>query len=388
MTKLPRWLTVIYVAVFLDLVGFGMLIPDIQLRAEQLGAPGWLIGVMLASTFIIQVPISPHWGKLSDRIGRKPVLIACTAFSAAGMLCYGLAGTIPLMILSRVLSGFGGANVAVAQALVADGTSPEQRTVVMGRISAAITAGLVGGPVAGGFIGSYWNSHWVGYIAAAGSALGAILILLFVPQQKPKPQEGTSRRLLFDFGLLRELPQVRQIAIVATIAWFSLALLEGTFGRLIKQTMGFGKFEFGIIFGYESLIGFLIQALFLTWIITRIRDFKLLRLGYLLQGLGLAATPFAYLVPVPGVWLLVLILISTVYALGAGVAGPTVNSLASNLTPDHRQGELFGLLQGTRSIGFILGPIIGGALFDWWFAAPYLVAGLTCLSAALILRRS
>lgn len=365
-----------------------MLIPDIQLRADALKAPGWLIGLMLASTFIIQVPISPHWGKLSDRIGRKPVFLACTAFSAAGMLCYGLAGTIPLMILSRILSGFGGANVAVAQALVADGTPAEARTIAMGRIGAAVTVGLIGGPVAGGFIGEHLNSHWVGYLAGAGSTLGGLLVWFLVPKQTAEPPSTPPRKLLFDFGLLRELPQVRSIAIVATIAWFSLATLEGTFGRLIKQTMGFGKGEFGIIFGYESLIAFFVQAFLLAWIIKRIKDFKLLRLGYLMQGLGLAITPFAFLFPFQSLWLVVLLLISTIYALGAGISGPTVNSLASNLTPDARQGELFGLLQGTRSVGFIVGPILGGILFDWYYAAPYILAGLTCVVAAMILRKA
>ncbi|MEQ1822190.1 MAG: MFS transporter [Fimbriimonadaceae bacterium] len=388
MNKSPGWVNTVYAAIFLDLLGFGMLIPDIQLRAAAMKAPGWLIGLMLASTFLVQVPLSPHWGSLSDRIGRKPVLLACTAFSAAGMLVYGFAAAIPMMIFSRVLSGFGGANVAIANALIADGTPTETRTVALGRVGAAVTLGLIGGPVVGGYVGDSLGSHWVGWLAGAGSALGFLLIWLFIPKQAPtKAAEPRGRTLFFEFGLLKEIPQVRRVALVASIAWFSLATLEGTFGRLLDQTMGFGKKQFGIVFGYESFVGFVVQAFLLAWIVTRVKDFKLLRIGYLLQGLGLAITPFAFLFPVPGLWMIVLLAISTIYALGAGVAGPTVNSIASNLTPPERQGELFGLLQGTRSIGFIVGPILGGALFDWWYAAPYMVAGLTCIAAALILRK-
>lgn len=375
----------LYAAIFLDLFGFGMLIPDIQLRAQALGAPGWLIGAMLASTFIVQLFVSPQWGKVSDRVGRKPVLLICTAFSAAGMVVYGLAYAIPLLIASRIISGLGGANVAIAQALLADTTSEKDRTEAMGRIGAAISVGLIAGPVAGGFLGEI-SSAVVGFTAGASSALGLILILLLVPSPKPHDKAQTGKRMIFDFSLLRDLPKVRQLTMIAVVAWFSLATLEGTFGRLIKQTLGFGKQEFGIVFGYESLLGFLVQAFVIGWIAKRAKEEPLLRLAYVLQGLGLGLTPFVYLFPVPAAWLAVLLACSTFYALGSGFANPTINSLCSKLTPADRQGELFGLMQGARSIGFVVGPIVGGALFDYWFAAPYLLAGGTCLAAALMVR--
>lgn len=372
----------LYIAIFLDLFGFGMIIPDIQLRAEKAGAPGWLIGAMLASTFVVQLFISPQWGKLSDRIGRKPVLLICTALSASGLFIYGWATVIPLLILSRIISGLGGANVSIAQALLADATSDTERTAAMGRIGAAISVGLIAGPVAGGLVGHY-NSLLVGIMAGSSSLLGLIIILVLVPATQAH-EKVPGKRLLFDISLLRSFPNVRALVIVAAVAWFSLATLEGTFGRLIEHTLGFGKREFGIVFGYESLLGFLVQALLIAWIAKRIRDDKLLRIAYLLQGLGLGLTPFTYLFPAHSAWLVILLMCSTFYALGAGFANPTINSLCSKLTPSTRQGELFGLMQGARSIGFVVGPILGGALFDAWFAAPYLLAGLTCVGAALL----
>ena len=113
----------LYFAIFLDLTGFGMAFPDIQLRAEKFGAPGWLIGLALASYFITQFVVSPHWGRLSDRIGRKPVLLVCTALSAGSMVVYAFAGSIALIFLSRVLAGLAAANVVVAQAYIADKSS-------------------------------------------------------------------------------------------------------------------------------------------------------------------------------------------------------------------------------------------------------------------------
>lgn len=374
---------ILYLAIFLDLFGFGMIFPDIQLHAERIGAPGWLIGAMLASTFVVQMFVSPGWGRLSDRTGRKAVLVACTALSAAGLYLYGLADSIPLLIASRVVSGLGGANVAIAQALLADTTDGEGRTAAMGRIGAAISLGLIAGPVAGGFLGHH-SSFLVGMTAGSSSALGVILMAVFIRNSKPvEPVKGDRR--LFDFSLLRDLPRVRRLAVVAVVAWFALATLEGTFGRLIEHTLKFDQREFGIVFGYESLLGFLVQAVAIAKLAKIARDDRMLRIAYVMQGVGLGLTPFTYLFPIPAAWLAVLLFCSTLYALGSGFANPTVNSLCSKLTPAARQGELFGLLQGARSVGFVAGPILGGALFDVWFAAPYLLAAATCGAAALLI---
>ncbi len=375
----------LYAAIFLDLFGFGMIFPDIQLRAERMGAKGWVIGALLASTFVVQLLASPRWGRLSDRAGRKPILLACSALSAAGLLLYGVAVSIPLLFLSRVISGLGGANVAISQALLADETDEAERTSAMARIGAAISLGLVGGPAVGGFLG-HASSLAVGIAAGSSSFLGVLVILFLVRGSSVGPARAESPAkkpaAFFDFSLFRDLPRVRILVIVAGVAWFSLAALEGTFGRLIEHTLGFDQRQFGIVFGYESLLGFLIQALAVGWVAKRVRDDRLLRIAYIQQGLGLALTPFTYLFPLPVAWLAVLLFASTLYAVGSGFANPTINSLCSKLTGAGRQGELFGLLQGARSVGFVVGPVLGGALFDVWFAAPYLLAGVTCCVAS------
>ena len=370
---------------FLDLLGFGMLISDIQLRAESLvpkGAPtGMIVGSILAVTFLIQTIVSPWWGRLSDRWGRKPVILICTLLSAAAMALYGLANALPLIFASRVVSGFGAANVAIAQAEVGARTSPKLRSATLGRLSAAISAGLIVGAPLGGFIAEAFGSQVVGWVAATASLLGALAVLVLLTPSAPVPSDPDAKRPV-RFALLREIPAVRPYAIIAVVAWISLATLEGTFARLIHQLFGMGQREFGVLFGYESLLGVVVQALLLAWITRRFAEGALLRAGYLAQGVGLALNPLAAWIPVPA--LATLFLASTIYALGAGVANPMVNSICSRLTPDSRQGELFGLLQGARSIGFIVGPIVGGRLFDWQPASPYVVAGLVSIGAALL----
>lgn len=369
----------ILAAVLLDLLGFGMIIVDIQYKAKAFGASGLLIGALLTSTFIIQLFVSPRWGKLSDRTGRKPVLIICTLLSGGAMIVYGAATSLVWLFISRILSGLGAANVAVAQALVSDNSEPEHRTPAMGRIGAAISTGLIAGPVFAGLLTEFGKASWIGYVAGCCSLAGALAVGFGVRNAPPvRSDQGDRKRSAIDLSLLKDLPRLRPLIIVAAVAWFSLATLEGTFGQLIHKTLNFNQVEFGMIFGYESLLSVVIQGLLLAWLRKRIQDGPMLRIAYLMQGAGLALTPFA-----PG--LAVLFVASTFYAVGSGVANPTVNGLASTLTPPDRQGELFGLLQGTRSIGFAVGPMVGGALFDRYYAAPYLLAGGICAFAGIIL---
>jgi len=362
-------------AIFLDLFGFGMLIPDVQYRAEKLGMHGWEIGAALTITFVLQFLLSPLWGKASDQVGRKIILVLCTAFSAAGLLTYGFASAAWVIFLSRALSGLGGANVAIAQAYLSDISSAEGRTAALGRLGAAVSAGLIAGSAS---LALPASSHVnVGFVAGSLSLMGVFLLLLLPNGQVLEPSK--ERRVLFDFTLLRSFPALRSLVIVAVVAWFSLATLEGTFGRLIEATLGFHRTQFGQIFAFEALVGVVVQGVLLAWIAKRSGDAPRLRIAYLAQGAGLAAMPFA---PSLGV----LFLMSALYAAGSGVANGTINGLCSRLAPLDRQGELFGLMQGARSVGFAIGPSLGGMMFDRMPSSPYLLAGGTCIAAALLVK--
>lgn len=387
---------IILVAVFLDLLGFGMIIANIQLRAEALVPAHWpaglVIGLLLASTFVVQLIVSPHWGRYSDVRGRKPVVVLCTLLSGGAMVLYGFADSIWILLVSRILSGLGAANVAVAQAFISDRYDGEQRTAALGRIGAAITAGLVVGPPLGGLLafdgaGSR-QATIVGLVAGGASLLGVALMFLLLPDIRPKEERTPGKRPVVDFTLLRDFPKLVPLVMIAIVAWFSLATLEGTFARLISHLFGYKPLHFGILFGYESLLGVIVQGVLLGWIAKRWKDRRILLTAYVLQGVGLALNPASlplspFLHPMA-----TLVIASTLYAIGAGVANPTINSLCSRLVPEDRSGELFGLLQGTRSFGFVVGPMLGGILFDWHPSAPYLVAGAVCGTAALLISRA
>lgn len=365
-------------AVFLDLVGFGMAFPDIQLRAEDYGAPGWMIGLLLSSYFVVQLIASPMWGRESDRTGRKRILLICTALSAISMVVYALVPSILGILASRVLAGLAAANVVVGQAFIADQSNEEELAGAMGRVNSALLLGLVAGPAIGGFLADRFGAFGMGMTAAAASTLSFVCLALFIPNIPPKSERRPGeKRFVFDLSLLKSLPHLKRLFVVAAAGWFVLACLEGTFGRLIRENLNFGRFESGLIFSYESLLGAGISA-GLVYLTARLTSGAILRWGYVLQGFGIALMPLA-----PNLGLL--FAASTLYALGLGCVNPTINAVCSEATPGDRQGELFGLIQATRSIGFIAGPTIGGLLFDLRPALPYFVAaGVACIAAILI----
>lgn len=367
----------IFLAIFFDLVGFGMTFPDLQLRAQDFGAPGWLIGTVLATYSVVQMAASPAWGLLSDRIGRKPALIACTVLSAVSMVLYALAGNVAGIWVSRVAAGLGAANVAIAQAYIADTTPGERRAAALGKMSAAVSGGLLFGPVIGGWLAEAGGNYLVGMSAASASALGLLCILAAAPGKPTAPKDENPLAKTSRTALLRDFPALKRLFLVAFVGWFALACLEGTFGRLIQHNLGFGRIEFGMLLSFEALVALVVQGVLFTAIERRLPGRPLLRAGYLLQAAGLILMPFA-----PGLGLL--FFAGLLYGLGVGASNPAINGLASVAVSPARQGELFGLLQSSRAFGFMAGPVIGGIMFDWVPASPYLAAGLALALAAIL----
>lgn len=281
-------------AVFLDLAAFGSILPDVQTSLERFGARGWLIGLILAAYFLVQTLVSPLWGKVSDRRGRKIPLVLCFSLSAGSFVLYGLAHSSWLILVSRIVAGLAAANVALAQAEVAALHPESERPAALGRLSAATTGGLILGPAAGGWLSHAGGNVLLGLTAASLSALAALALALVIPHRVPAPATSVeAAKPRARFALLREVPALGSLFTLAATAWFALACLEGTFGRLIHQRLGYGPREYGFIFGYEALLGVLLQAFLLGPITKRLAPIALLRLGYGLQGIGLGLTPFA-----------------------------------------------------------------------------------------------
>jgi MFS family permease len=387
MSKRAEWTLLLCIG--LDLLGFGMIIAEFQLFAEKLVPKGWpvgpIVGALLASTFIVQLYASPRWGAWSDRTNRRVAFVTVNGISGLSMLIYAAAGNLWILLASRILSGLGAANVAIAQAYVTASSDPQERTAKLGRLSAAINTGLVLGPALGGFL-SYRLGHGaVGVIAGVASLCGTAMAAIVLPNVTANSEaKSAPSRKTGNLALLREFPSVLPLVVVAAVAWVSLATLEGTFARLINRLYGLGTLEFGWIFSYESLLGIGISVVLLPILVKRLGELNLLRTAYICQGLGLVLNPFAAAFGLPP--LILLFAASTVYSLGSSCANPTINGLASELLPEDRHGELFGLMQSARAFGFVVGPLVGGAMFDYWPPAPYVFAGIVCVIAAILVR--
>ena len=370
----------IYAAIAFDLAAFGMAFTDIALRAKSYGAAPWLVGLILSSYFLFQIVTSPRWGAVSDRIGRKPVAVICTVLSALSMVVYALMPTLIGIVISRVLAGFAAANVSVIQASLADSTEGDARASAMGKFSAAINVGLIAGFAGGGIIAEQLGARSMGFVGASLSAIAAACLWFGMPSAPPKGKPE-KKRDHFGLGLLREHPMLTRLFALAAISWFSLACLEGTFAQLLQINFKQGQTAFGLILMFEMILGFILQSIFFERIQRRFGKELTLRAGYVLMGIGLALTPFA-----PNIALL--ICFGSLYAIGKGLADPSMNLLTSEATPEDRQGEMFGLLQSARNLGFLGGPSLGGYLFGISVAIPYVVAGVVSIAAAGLASKS
>lgn len=363
-------------ALALDLAAFGMAFTDIALRARSYNASPEIVGLILSSYFVFQVLTAPRWGRLSDRIGRRPVAVLCTGLSACSMVIYALMPSLLGIILSRVVAGFAAANVSVIQASLIDEAGDSRRAKVIGHFSATLNGGLILGFAGGGWVAEQMGSQVLGWLGASLSGVAAIALLIGMPRAVRSSEPSQQPTMGMGWGILKDHAPLKLLFVLASVSWFSLACLEGTFAQFLSIRFDLGQAVFGWILMYEMMLSFLLQGLFFARLAARFGHPRLLRVGYLLQGVGLGLTPFS-----PS--FVVLLGVSSLYALGKGLTDPSLNTLASESTPPNRQGEMFGLLQSARNVGFLAGPTLGGVLFAWMIPAPYVLAGAVSLVAGV-----
>ncbi|MDQ3897933.1 MAG: MFS transporter, partial [Actinomycetota bacterium] len=311
---LPAGFGVIWSAVAIDLVGFGIVLPILPLYAERFGASPTTIGLLVASFSAAQFVCAPFLGRLSDRIGRKPVLVLSLAGTAVGSLLTALAPCLAVLFVARVLDGISGASVSVAQAAVTDLAPEKQRARLLGLLSAAFGVGFVAGPALGGLsaLGGVRLPFFVAALIAGGNALVATRRL---PETHP--------RLAGDdvvpsaIGRRARIPQPAYLVVVAFTSVTAFAAFEATFALLGHRRLGFTVGSAGAVFAVAGLVVALTSASLVHPVVDRLGDLRALRLGLILNGAGLAALAIAY-----SWWLLVPAL--AVLAAGQGLITPTL----------------------------------------------------------------
>ncbi len=370
MNRTPRGFWTIWTAVAIDLLGFGIVIPLLPLYAERFGASPFTIGLLFASYSLAQFAFSPVWGRLSDRIGRRPVLLVTIAGSAAGSLIVGLAGSLTLLFAGRIIDGISGASVAVARATVADLAEPEARPRLMGLLGAAFGIGFVLGPSLGAFATLFGPS--VPFFVAAGLAIANLVAAsLRVPETRTQPSPVTVRAGRLPGGALR-------LVVLSFVAVTAFSAFETTLSLLSNRRLGLTESSVALLFAFVGVVLVATQGGLVGAVTGRLGEPATLRFG-----LGLDLAGFALLAFADGLVLLLIAL--ALLALGQGLLTPVLSSAITGAVPVRSSGAALGFQQSAGGLARVVGPLLGGWLFASSTSLPYVVAaGLVVVAIPLI----
>lgn len=371
------------------MLGFGLVIPDIQLRGDSLGAEGAMRGLLLATFSIAQLTTAPLLGRLSDRRGRRPILLATTLLSAASFLFYAHADALWAIFASRFLGGVAAANIGIAYAYIADVTTPSERAKGMGLIGAAFGLGFIFGPVLGANLVAWGGGgpRLLGYVAATMALANSAYVALLLPESRHRDAgvvAGTRRGGWHHILIALRTPQLGTLLALFFVANFGFANLESTYFLLAVQRFGLTQTEGAYVLAFVGVLQAFVQGFLVRVATPRFGEVALLRFAYCLQAPALALIPFA----TP--WAAQLLCVGLL-GLGSGLGQPSMGSLVSRHAPRDMQGGIFGVTQSLGAMARILGPLCGNALFDVRPYLPYLVAGavtLVPLGAAFRFRAS
>ncbi len=364
-----RWARIaIALTVFIDMMSFGMAIPDLQLRAEGLGAVGWKMGILLSSYSIAQFFFSPLLGRWSDVAGRRKVLMITCAMTLICFVVYAFANTLELMFISRIVGGISAANIGVAFAYMADITEPEERAAGMGMLGAAFGLGFIFGPVLGAaLVKAGGGSPFLLGMVAAGFALINLAFVWFRLPEAPVLQAKAAtgiREGLTQLGIALRTPGLGLLISLFFVANFAFSNLESTFFRLMNVQWKLDEAGGAwVLFAVGVTVAVTQGVLVRKWT-PRFGEINLLRAGYLLLIPGLL------LVPYTPPWI-PLLLGAILIGFANGIAGPSVNSLISRSAPPDMQGGVGGIIQSAGAMARIFGPLCGSLLFDLGPAWPY-----------------
>jgi Arabinose efflux permease len=360
-------LIIIFVTVFIDLIGFGIVIPILPIYAETppFNATPFEIGMLFSIYSWMQFFFSPILGRLSDRYGRRPILFISILGSAVGYFVVGYAGTLFLVFAGRIISGITGGNISTAQAYIADVTSKENRAKGMGLFGAAFGLGFILGPAIAGILSKY-GIHVPFYFAAALSLINATA-LYFVLPESIKP--GANREIREQKNRLVELlsslkeKEFGLINLIYFLLITAFSIMTYAFVLYTASVFGYTAEQNGYLFAYVGLVSIIGQGLLFHRLVDRLGEGLMTSAGCLMMAGSLLSIPF--IGPEAGRGGLPALLIGSAFlSLGNAFASPALTSLVSKLSLEHEQGKSLGILQSGASLARAIGPTIGGILLN------------------------
>ena len=362
-------LTIIFITVFIDLLGFGLLIPILPTFASKvLFISDFQIGILVAAFSFMQFIFNPIVGNYSDKIGRRPIILASLLLTGISYLIFSFAHSFFLLLISRIIAGLGGSNISAAQAYIADITEAKDRTKGMGIIGTAFALGFVFGPMLGGILSGY-GYEFVGYVAAGFSFSAFTFALFFLNESLDKKLEIKKRQSLFSTSTLKDLLQQKRLTFfvfVYFIIVFSMANIYGTFALLGYKVYNLSDRQIGILYTIMGLASAFIQGGVLRTALNYFKDEKLLLISMVFMIIGIGGMPY-------GQTFLGVAIISAISSMGTGSLQPLILGLISKEISHENQGSILGLNQSIAALARVLGPIWGGFAFDYLgFEFPFL----------------
>ena len=377
----------VFLVVMIDLIGFGIVLPGLESYASGFQAPPFFVGLIYSSYSFAQLIFSPIWGSLSDRVGRRPIMMVSTLGASAAYLLFAFSKSLGMLLFCRVFAGVMAGNISTAQAYVADVTESKDRAKGMGIIGAAFGIGFVVGPALGGIIMKFFPSNpyfVIGLLAACLSALSFLLVIGFLPESIQKASKNSENRVvkasIFTKNFWAYLKKIDEeshgIFIGFLVSVFLLTLGQASiyqaFPYFCRTQLHLPVSVVYKQYVWMGLVAVFVQGGLIRVLVKRVGEKKLFWIGSLLMGTALAAIAFVTNVPS----LTAVMILMTV---GASLAVPTLTSLISKESSPENYGVTMGISQSFSALARAIGPVWGSLLLGISFRAPFVLTGVLVL---------
>ncbi len=407
---------VIFLTVFIDLVGFGIVVPLVPIYGKHLvpdyfhslWSQGLAIGVIFSSYSAMQFIFSPIWGRLSDRHGRRPILLLSTAGAAISYVLFAIGGGVAnhglaliLILVARSFAGLFGGNLTVAQAYIADITPPENRSKRMGLIGMAFGLGFIFGPAIGGISLKHIGGAGPGAVAAAFCAANFVLAFFILTEsRKAGSEQAPQRPHLEQWRHTLSQPKIGLLVVVFFLATFCFSCFESTLSILVSDNFHINIAEdetsastVSYLFVYCGVIGAIIQGGVIGRLVKKLGEPKLIGLSLVITAASMAMLPFisghanlswGILFRAEGHSWLAMLGALALLSIGTNLTRPPLFGLLSNLTHEHEQGANIGVAQGAGSLARIFGPLFANQLLPLSAPMPYVICAGVLLATSLL----
>jgi MFS family permease len=389
-TSLKR-LSVLMATVFVDMIGYLIVLPTLPFYAEKLGARPLVITMMISCFFLAQLLTAPVWGRLSDRYGRRPALLAGLLSSAIAFAIFGLASSIWLLFVCRLIQGAGGGTTGVVQAYVSDSVAPDERAKALGWITAATSAGVMIGPLIGSFA-AYLGPSGPGFVAAGLCSLNALSAWRWLPESNRRDGAVEHARRPVGDAIIEVLKHpmapISALIWIYTVGMLAFMGMNGVLALYLGAAYGVTERTIGWMYSYVGGIGLVMRAVLLGPAVRRFGEIGVTRMGAISLALGLAALPLPAMLHLARPAQFFLLALAALFVpVGTALLFPATTALVSRRSLQGETGQTLGVQQSFGSVARLVGPVCAGSVFEVDIRYPFWAAAALMLATGFLTSR-